>query len=198
MVTGVNKRRAALNDPNLADPFFIWEPVPDLCTPEELENCYKALSVVQLVSPNHEELAAFFDKPPHVGDLVNREAVEQCSKQWLSSGIGTHGSGAVVVRAGKEGCFVASRNGSEWLPAYHQSAAKVADPTGGGNTFLGGLAIALARGKSVEEAAAWASVAASFAIEQVGAPSLSKHPENETWNGERVEDRLESFLQRIH
>ncbi|KAJ4361471.1 hypothetical protein N0V85_009405, partial [Neurospora sp. IMI 360204] len=53
-----------------------------------------------------------------------------------------------------------------WLPAYHTDAAKVVDPTGGGNTFLGGLAVALARGKSIEEACAWGSVAASFAIEQ--------------------------------
>ena len=50
--------------------------------------------------------------------------------------------GAVVVRAGKEGCYVASPPSSSssdnegvkrWLPAYHQNPEKVVDPTGGGN-----------------------------------------------------------------
>lgn len=86
-----------------------------------------------------------------------------------------------------------------WLPAYFTSAdeGRVVDPTGGGNGFLGGLAIALARGKGVEEAAAWGSVAASFMIEQVGVPILGTDElGNETWNGEVVEKRLEAFIKR--
>lgn len=85
-----------------------------------------------------------------------------------------------------------------WLPAYHTNAEKVVDPTGGGNTFLGGLAVALARGKSIEEACAWGSVAASFAIEQVGVPEIGKDEEGrETWNGERVEERLRGYVERV-
>ena len=85
-----------------------------------------------------------------------------------------------------------------WLPAYHTDAEKVVDPTGGGNTFLGGLAVALARGKSIEEACAWGSVAASFAIEQVGVPELGKDEEGrETWNGERAEERLKEYVERV-
>jgi hypothetical protein len=85
-----------------------------------------------------------------------------------------------------------------WVPPFHTEAEKVVDPTGGGNAFLGGLAVALARGKSVEEACAWGSVAASFAIEQVGVPELGVDGEGrETWNCVRVEDRLEEFKGRI-
>ncbi|KAK3380140.1 Ribokinase-like protein, partial [Lasiosphaeria ovina] len=88
-----------------------------------------------------------------------------------------------------------------WIPAYYQPAAidgPVVDPTGGGNTFLGALAVALARGKPVEEACVWASVAASFAIEQVGVPMVGRDRDgNETWNGVRVEDRLEEFRRRL-
>jgi len=88
-----------------------------------------------------------------------------------------------------------------WLPAYfadEEGEERVVDPTGGGNGFLGGMAIALARGKGVVEAAAWGSVAASFCIEQVGVPILGKDDEGrETWNGERVEGRLEKFMGRI-
>ena len=87
------------------------------------------------------------------------------------------------------------------------------DPTGGGNAFLGALATALARGKGLEEAAAWATVAASLAIEQVGVPVLTtaetSENENEnqgpgagagareTWNGVSVEDRFEEFKTRL-
>ncbi|KAE8452628.1 hypothetical protein EG329_013887 [Mollisiaceae sp. DMI_Dod_QoI] len=86
-----------------------------------------------------------------------------------------------------------------WLPAVFGEGEqeRVVDPTGGGNGFLGGLAIALARGKGVEEAAAWGSVAASFMIEQVGVPVLGVDEEGrETWNGDSVERRLEQFLNK--
>ena len=150
-----------------------------------------------MVSPNHTELASFFGLSGHQGEAVDREAIERCSVDWLSSGIGQDGSGAVVVRSGKEGCYVATRTGSKWLPAYHQSGDKVTDPTGGGNTFLGGLAVGLARGKCMDDAAIWGSIAASFAIEQVGMATLTNHPDEERWNGEKVTDRLERFVDRL-
>ena len=85
-----------------------------------------------------------------------------------------------------------------WLPAVHQDAGKVVDPTGGGNGFLGGLAVALTRGKGPEEAAAWGSVAASFVVEQVGMPTLGKDEEGrETWNGVSVEERLQEFMKSV-
>jgi hypothetical protein len=87
-----------------------------------------------------------------------------------------------------------------WLPAYFTENEKdrVVDPTGGGNGFLGGLAVALARGKGLEEAAVWGSVAASFAIEQVGMPVLGRDEEGrETWNGVVANDRLDEFMQRV-
>ncbi|KAL2023992.1 hypothetical protein VTK56DRAFT_227 [Thermocarpiscus australiensis] len=88
----------------------------------------------------------------------------------------------------------------KWLPAYYgeEEKDKVVDPTGGGNTFLGGLAVALARAKSIEEACAWGNVAASFAIEQVGVPVLGVDEEGrETWNGVRVDDRLREYQGRL-
>lgn len=89
-----------------------------------------------------------------------------------------------------------------WIPAFFTkddaAEGRVVDPTGGGNTFLGGLAVALARGKTMEEAACWGSIAASFAIEQVGVPDLGKNADGEeTWNGDRVHDRLEALQTRL-
>lgn len=79
---------------------------------------------------------------------------------------------------------------SSWLPPYHTTPEKVLDPTGGGNAFLGALAITHARGSSLEEAARWGAVAASFAIEQVGMPVLSIDESGERWNGVVVGERM--------
>lgn len=87
---------------------------------------------------------------------------------------------------------------SLWLPAYHTNADRVIDPTGGGNTFLGGLAIGLARGAGLTASCSWAMVAASYAIEQVGMPILTLGENyTELWNGSSVSERLADYNDRI-
>ncbi|KAA6407086.1 MAG: hypothetical protein FRX48_09152 [Lasallia pustulata] len=194
----------------LPQPLFVWEPVPDICVPDELENCYNTLQYVDVISPNHVELAAFFGESGILDDpkLLRRLCNNLRTKGFRGSG------GAVVVRTGKRGCFVADGDKYIALPAYYEpvdgvsenssSSEKVVDPTGGGNAFLGGFCIALARGRqlgefsAVETAALYGSVAASFAIEQVGMPELSSSEDRtELWNGESAFARLYEFEQRI-
>lgn len=204
----LDKRVSEPSCSGLHAPLIIWEPVPDLCVPEELEACYATLKLVDVVSPNHEELAGFFGEDGNIGeDKVNRELIEQCAANWLKSGVGKDRNGSVVVRAGKDGCYLVNGKdpGSKgkWLPAYHQSSSeKVVDPTGGGNTFLGAMAVSLARGRTLEESAIYASVAASFAIEQVGVPQLDEIESKgggriERWNGDVLQDRLEKYLRLV-
>lgn len=167
-----------------------------MCTAAELPNALQALKHVDVISPNHMELGGFFEKMDH----VDHRLIERLCRQLLENGIGPDGKGGVVVRCGKEGCYIARPGLQRWSPAYHQSSEKVVDPTGGGNGFLGGLAIGLVRRggmQSLEEAAIWGSISASFAIEQVGMPILAHSPQGETWNGVRVEDRLEEFRKRV-
>ncbi|GME23854.1 Carbohydrate/purine kinase [Neofusicoccum parvum] len=200
------KRKCLAPDRWVNPPLFIWEPVPDLCVPDDMEKCQQALRYVDVVSPNHGELGGYFARSTTTpeGD-VDKKAVEECTESWLASGVGAKGNGAVVVRCGKDGCYVASRERKVWVPAYHTSSDAVVDPTGGGNGFLGGLAVGLVRGgatpgvQNVEEAAIWGSIAASFAIEQVGMPILEKgvNGEGEKWNEVRVEDRLREYRDRL-
>jgi sugar/nucleoside kinase (ribokinase family) len=204
-VQGVLSKRIAPNDDHTllcaSRPLFIWEPVPDLCTPEELANTLKALRYVDIISPNHEELAAIFSFT-HPPEGPSKEAIEDHAQRLFDAGIGPDKQGAVVVRAGAEGCFVLSPRQRQWLPAYHTDASRVVDPTGGGNGFLGGLAVGLVRTDfDVVEAARWGSVAASFTIEQVGMPSLtpsagSDDGTREKWNGVSVQERLAEFRKR--
>lgn len=203
-VNGVLSKRASMHDslsiPGESRPVFIWEPVPDLCTPEELPNTFTALRYVDVISPNHEELAAMFSfKHPLEG--LSKAAIESHAQQLLDAGIGPDKQGAVVVRAGAEGCFVLSATQRLWLPAYHTDASRVVDPTGGGNGFLGGLAVGLVRTNfDVVEAAKWGNIASSFTIEQVGMPVLETSADEdgaqEKWNGASVQQRLAEYRER--
>lgn len=176
-------------------PLFIWEPVPDLCIPSALPATREALKYIDVLSPNHEELAALFDTP-HSTTALSRELVETQAQSLLDDIPGSKLS--IVVRCGAQGCFVLSSNAKRWLPALHTDSGKVIDPTGGGNGFLGGLAIGMVRcERDVVEAARWGSVAASLCIEQVGMPVLEDNRNGkERWNGVDVFDRLESFRKR--
>lgn len=193
-VDGILDRRREQLGTDRTSPLFIWEPVPDLCTPDELARTYAALKYVDVVSPNHDELAAMVGFQH--GDHVNRQAVEDHAQRFLDQGIGRERKGAVIVRCGAVGCFVLSRTARKWLPAYHTESSKVVDPTGGGNAFLGGLTVGLVRTNfDVVEAARWGNVAASLAIEQVGMPQLDPS-DPERWNGTNVMERLAEYQER--
>ena len=194
----------------LPQPLFVWEPVPDLCIPDELKNCYEALQYVDVISPNHMELASFFGETSNLGEA---RFLRRLCNNLRTKGF-RRNAGAVVVRTGNRGCYVADGEKHTALPAYYKpvngvgesspSSEKVVDPTGGGNAFLGGFCVALARGCQIEElskvetAAVYGSVAASFAIEQVGMPELSSSEDGaELWNGESTFARLHEFEQRL-
>ncbi|KAK6441733.1 hypothetical protein LTR95_002041 [Oleoguttula sp. CCFEE 5521] len=208
LVQRIGQRRREVLGSFASREIIIWEPVPDMCTPAELHNTLEALKWVDVISPNHEELAALFGF--RHGDTFDAEAVISQASRLLQHGVGILRTGAVVVRCGKEGCYVAQRGPSVdndsacFLPPYLSDSSRVVDPTGGGNGFLGGFAVGLVRYDVAEglprhqEAALWGTVAAGFCIEQVGMPVLSKDDEGEeTWNGERVEDRMRDYRLRV-
>ncbi|KXL42882.1 hypothetical protein M433DRAFT_6041 [Acidomyces richmondensis BFW] len=196
MVQRIMDRRREAFGPNEPKPTIIWEPVPDLCIPSELDNTLQALAHVDVVSPNHEELLSLFSSAV---TEVQESAIEKYASRLLAAGCRYPNSRfAVVVRCGSRGCYVATTRVSKRLPAYHSDPAKVIDPTGGGNGFLGGFAVGLLRtGGDVVEAARMGSVAASFCIEQVGVPELNDQRDGqERWNGENVFTRMAHFKKR--
>ncbi|KJZ78126.1 hypothetical protein HIM_02763 [Hirsutella minnesotensis 3608] len=249
LIHTITSRRRALTDPGqvYTKPLFIWEPVPDLCVPDELLNCTNTLPLVDICSPNHSELAGFMGEDgvdPETGGVCRRSVERACEQLLASMPLQSY---ALVVRAGAEGCFIAKNGGRKgrrgtrvrktlprgslqpdtdmealfaglvqdeeglvarddieidpgtecWIPAYHQDQKNVVDPTGGGNAFLGAMSVALARGRPLEAAAACGSVAASFAIEQVGMPLLTMSNDgDEMWNGVRVRERLEAVEEK--
>ena len=233
-------------------PLVIWEPIPDLCTPETREEMLDTTSLVDVVSPNDGELASFFtdqlaEQEQHTRThqeikLRTERLAKKLATRRRMCGDPDGGCGAVIVRCGALGCYIVIQNepspnsNSEvkekkeekeeggripitafWLPAYHDlTPEKVIDPTGAGNAFMGGLAIGLRRPlisvkagilkrwdkwpgmKKWVVAAAYASVAASFVVEQLGVPVVaSGEGEKERWNGEVVGERVVKYFERI-
>lgn len=220
LVKGLEQRRRRLGSQTLSRPRIVWEPIPELCAPGELENMKLASKMVDIVSPNAEELAAFFL------DNDNIRTQSQMADLVLASAISVDGNGALLVREGSDGATVYTRQWSVHLPAYHRAAtpsSKVLDPTGGGNAYLGALAMAMSEKVEPElgsfdyllastfealrkvgpsagtllYAAIYATIAASYVIEQAGMPSLSVSANGEeTWNGETAASRLGTYLSR--
>jgi sugar/nucleoside kinase (ribokinase family) len=183
-------------------PLIIWEPAPLSCKPENLQDCLAVAALVDVFSPNHLELAALFEDTLGTPD---RTEIERLALKFLANRVGPEGKGAVIIRAGENGCFVRSGNLiSKWLPPFHiaeageEQATKVVDPTGAGNAFLGGYSIGyLQTGGDIIQAACYGSVAASFALEQVGMPEKRNEGDGELWNGASVLGRLHEYRARL-
>jgi sugar/nucleoside kinase (ribokinase family) len=182
-------------------PLIIWEPAPLSCKPENLQEFLAVAALVDVFSPNHLELAAMCGIHEPVSDKAGIEAL---ALKFRASGIGPEGTGAVVVRAGENGCFVLCGLISQWLPPFYTTEmiegqdSKVIDPTGAGNAFLGAFSIGyLQTGGDIIEAACYGSVAASFALEQVGMPEKSNEGYEELWNGVSVLRRLHKYRARL-
>jgi sugar/nucleoside kinase (ribokinase family) len=83
-------------------------------------------------------------------------------------------NGRVYVTLAERGVLVLDHGSEVTVPGY--AVERVIDPTGAGDAFAAGLAVALADGRSPEECASFANAVASFAVEGVGMESLADRP----------------------
>ncbi|KAL2850340.1 putative PfkB family kinase [Aspergillus pseudoustus] len=203
-------------------PLIIWEPAPLACKAENLAACLRVIQdgIVDVFSPNHIELAKIFGEEP----TSDKEKIEALALRILGSSASRKnvdidstsnqsGKGAkpltLVVRAGEIGCLICTHlTKPTWLPPFYKPGPggehnpRVVDPTGAGNAFLGGYAVGyLDTGGCPLEAACYGTVAASFALEQVGMPllemSVSLSEEGEWWNGDSVLRRLGEYRRGV-
>ncbi|KAK9239718.1 Ribokinase-like protein [Lipomyces kononenkoae] len=194
LINGIVEQRNSIKK-YLPLPVIVWEPVPDLCTPEYLDACFSALPMVTILTPNAAEAAAFFGLP----EPFEKEAIEAIGLRFLPF---MREDAAIVIRAGAQGCFVLSKSRKMWLEAYHAPFPdRVIDPTGAGNSFVGGMCTGyvLSNGDIIE-ASIYGNVAAGLSIEQVGIAKLTLASENgqpELWNGSEVTARMKEYKARI-
>jgi sugar/nucleoside kinase (ribokinase family) len=158
-------------------PLYVWEPQAKSCSPETFEHHRKVVEKVDIFSPNHVELASFFAQPSNGSAFFDKATIEGQARKFMPASP-SHAL-CILVRCAEHGCFLhcAISNGehNEWLPADHLPGSdKVVDTTGAGNAFLGGAAVGYLQHQSFSLAAAYGSVAASFAVETVGLPEVSE------------------------
>ncbi|EIW61851.1 Ribokinase-like protein [Trametes versicolor FP-101664 SS1] len=187
-------------------PITVYEPIPFRCVPEELPALQKVLSDISVLSPNAEEAFSLLSMPL----ITTKELVEEACCRFLEMGVGPNGTGHVIVRSGALGACIAQRGQPfSWIDAYWsglEGASKVVDVTGAGNSFLGGLAAGLVLSNGdVREATLYATVSASFVIEQEGLPRLTQvdgdaadgRARAEQWNGDSPLRRVEELQRRL-
>ncbi len=83
-----------------------------------------------------------------------------------------NGAGTVVLKMGRDGCFVARRALREQVPAF---PAKLVDSTGAGDCWDAGFIAALASGEDLITAARIGNACAAFGIEAVGGATGVPH-----------------------
>jgi hypothetical protein len=97
--------------------------------------------VLLTVRPNHEELLAIYGQVVSGPSLLQlQEDITPLVNHLINDiGIGEGSKGAIVVRCGRHGsCVATKQNGIKWLPAYfgEEDTHRVVDVSGGMFTFL--------------------------------------------------------------
>jgi ribokinase len=116
----------------------------------------KLLKYVDVLTPNEGEAEML------TGIKVrDRNAAAKAAKALLARGVEN-----VIITMGSRGAFVAGREVRQMIPAYK---VKAVDTTAGGDVFNGALAVALAEGRSLLEAARFATAAAAISVTRLGA-----------------------------
>jgi sugar/nucleoside kinase (ribokinase family) len=152
-----------------------WEPAPSQlgAPPAEVQ---AALAQVALFSPDRDEAQAM------TGEQTPDAALEKLLG-W--------GASVVALRMGAQGSLVVTSTGArDRIPAVPTT---IVDVTGGGNAYIGGFLVGLGEGLGVVDAAARATVSASFTLEQFGVPEFTpeKHAEAQRrldWALARIEE----------
>jgi sugar/nucleoside kinase (ribokinase family) len=174
-----------------------WEPIPDCCTPEFLQDTLNILNQIDILTPNAAECASFFEES-EPRDKENCERVASKFYNYM-----TKPDSGIVLRCGSLGSCLLKSGIKEvkWFPAYHKknddmTKNKVVDPTGCGNTFVGAFTTEFVKSnKNFELSSIYATLASGACIEQYGLPELTISDNGEDlWNGVSLNQRLEKYL----
>ena len=124
---------------------------------------------VDFLTPNETEAHAIVGFP-----VTDTPSGERAARHLLQLGVG-----CAVVKMGALGACYATRDTSEFVPAFQVEAV---DTVAAGDAFNGGLAVAVAEGRELREAVRWAAGAGVVAVTRPGAqPSMPTRQEVEAF-----------------
>lgn len=125
-------------------------PAPATQLPDEL------LENVDIIIPNVTE-AEIISGIHITDDETTKEAIRRISAKSIKT---------VIITMGSKGALAFENNEFIHIPAFKVNAI---DTTAAGDTFCGGLCVALSEGKSLKEAILFASKASSISVTRMGA-----------------------------
>lgn len=131
---------------------FILDPAPA----QELSPGF--LGLVDVLTPNETEAQI----------LTGIEVTDEDSARAAAKDLLKRGAGAVILTMGAKGYLLATGDRTEFVPALKVAAV---DTTAAGDAFTGALAVGLARGKTLAEAAAFANHVGALSVTRMGAQS---------------------------
>lgn len=129
------------------------------------------LALVDVLTPNETEAARLVGRNSSIG-----AGDEASQARGAALQLQARGCRSVIVTLGASGCLVADRE----IAAIPSRPVTAIDATAAGDAFNGALAVALAEGQSLVNAARWANAAAAISVTRRGAqPSLPQRDEIE-------------------
>jgi ribokinase len=131
---------------------FILDPAPARKLSTQL------LEMVDVLTPNETE----------AGILTDIEVTDEKSAAGAAQKLLEFQVKAVIVTMGKKGFLLADENGTAFIPAIGVDAV---DTTAAGDAFAASLAVGLAKGKTLYDAALFANYVAALSVTKVGAQS---------------------------
>jgi ribokinase len=118
------------------------------------------LARVDVLTPNESEVGLLSGT-----QVVDTGNAERAARRLLEQGVG-----AVIATLGARGALVVTPDDQQFVPSF---PVDVVDTTAAGDSFNGGLAVALAEGRSLRDAVRFASACGALATTRMGAqPSL--------------------------
>ncbi len=116
------------------------------------------LRLVDILTPNETEASILLGLRP------GRVSMEEAPK--LAGLLRETGPNAVVLKLGEQGCFYLDQDVAHPSPGF---AVTAKDTTAAGDTFNAALAVALAEGRTLEDALRFANAAAAISVTRAGA-----------------------------
>lgn len=126
---------------------------------ETFDDFAQALSYVDYFFPNEDEACM----------MTNETTFEKAAEKILSYGVKT-----VIIKIGKRGVYIRSRQSTEMIVPAVQGVTAV-DTIGAGDNFAAGFITGLLEGKSLQTCGEYGNVAAALAIQSIGAISGVKN-----------------------
>lgn len=178
-------------------PLIVWEPLPAACIMLNRLSFFEACRLVDIFSPNHLEAHGLFENQALTE--YNASKIESLGQQFVDSSLNPGSGLTVIIRAGEHGAVIMGHTQRPvWFPPYYENhSQKVVDATGAGNTFLGGYIAGLQLTGDHLKAMCYGAVAASFALEQFGLPSIKLATVGVFCNDSSVADRLDEYKKRL-